>query len=167
MNLNAFYKFSYGFYIVSTWNQEKPTGCIVNSVMQITAEPPTIAVSMNHDNFTHKCMEETGKFAINILAEKTDSKLIGKFGFQSGRKSDKFASVEYREEAGLPIIQASCAYAVCEIIDKWETDTHTVFLGKVIEAETINEETPMTYSYYRQVIKGSSPKAAPTYIPVK
>ena len=45
-----------------------------------------------------------------------------------------------------------------------ETDTHTVFLGKVLDADVLKKDVPMTYSYYHNVIKGRSPKNAPTYI---
>ncbi len=45
-----------------------------------------------------------------------------------------------------------------------ETPTHTVFLGEVIDGDVLNQGTPMTYKYYHEVIKGKSPKNAPTHI---
>ena len=45
----------------------RSTGCTANSVMQVTAEPATVAVSVNHVNHTHACIEKTGKFAVSIL----------------------------------------------------------------------------------------------------
>ena len=53
---------------------------------------------------------------------------------------------------------------VCKVIDTMETSTHTVFLGEVIDADTLKKEEPMTYAYYHKVVKGKSPKNAPTYI---
>ena len=44
-----------------------------------------------------------------------------------------------------------------------ETATHTVFLGEVIDAKALQEGEVMTYAYYHKVIKGKSPKNAPTY----
>ena len=38
------------------------SGCIANSIMQITSSPATLAVSMNHDNYTHGCIEKSGMF---------------------------------------------------------------------------------------------------------
>ncbi len=164
MNLNAFYAMSYGIYIVSTWNGKRPTGCTANCAMQITAEPSTIAISINHDNFTKECIENTGKFAISILSEKSNPSIIGTFGFQSGKDINKFDSVEYEIHGDMPILTAGCAYITCEVINKMETDTHTVFLGKVLEGELLSEETPMTYAYYHNVVKGKSSKNAPTYV---
>ena len=85
MNKSAFHQLSYGVYVVSTWDNGRPTGCTANSAMQITSEPATIAVSINHDNYTNQCIQENGKFAISILGEKTDPSIIGGFGFRSGR----------------------------------------------------------------------------------
>ena len=44
-----------------------------------------------------------------------------------------------------------------------ETETHTVFLGEVVSADDYSDENPMTYKYYHEKLKGSSPKNAPTY----
>jgi hypothetical protein len=44
-----------------------------------------------------------------------------------------------------------------------ETDTHTIFLGEVTDAGNLAQDTPMTYSYYHKVIKGTTPKNAPTF----
>jgi len=65
MNKSAIFKLSYGVYVVTTWNNGKATGCTANSAMQITSEPATIAVSINHNNFTNECIKDTGVFAGN------------------------------------------------------------------------------------------------------
>ncbi len=165
MNKKTFFNMSYGVYVVTTLDGDRPTGCVANSIMQITSSPATVAVSMNHDNYTNRCMEKSGVFAFTILAEDSDPGLIGTFGFSSGRDTDKFAGVEYETVAGVPVLQAGCGYVVCRIIDRMENATHTVFLGEVLEAETRPGSAPaMTYAYYHNVIKGRSPKNAPTYV---
>lgn len=164
INKNAFRNLSYGVYVVSTLDGERPTGCVANSAMQITSEPATIAVSINHDNYTNACIEKTGKFAISILTEQSDPGLIGTFGFQSGKDVNKFEGVEALEKEGLSVVSDACSYLVCKVINKMETATHTVFLGEVIAADILKEEEPMTYAYYHKVVKGKSPKNAPTYI---
>lgn len=165
MNTNIFRSMSYGVYVVSTMDGDRPTGCIANSIMQITSSPATVAVSMNHENYTNSCIEKSGMFAFSILSEQSDPGLIGTFGFQSGKNADKFADVEFEMAAQVPVIKDSCGYVVCRVTDKMETSTHTVFLGEVVEAEAYRENArAMTYAYYHQVIKGKSPKNAPTYL---
>jgi len=164
MNKNAFRQISYGLYVISTWDNGRPTGCTANSAMQITSEPATIAISINHSNYTNQCIKESGRFAISILGENSNSQAIGVFGFKSGRDHNKFEEVEYTVKGYMPVIADACAYITCEVIDTMETTTHTVFLGKVLDADELVKDTPMTYAYYHNVIKGKSPKAAPTYI---
>ena len=164
MNNNIITKLSYGVYIVTTWSDGKPVGCVANSIMQVTAEPATFAVSINHDNFTNACIKDIKKFAISVLAESSDPKLIGTFGFKSSREVDKFDGVDYSVQSRLPVLNDSCGYIVCDVIDKMETDTHTVFLGKLVAADSFGSKTQMTYDYYHKVIKGGAPKTAPTYV---
>ena len=164
MNKNVFHKLSYGVYVVSTWDNGRPTGCTANSAMQIPSSPATIAVSINHDNYTNKCINETGKFAISIMAEDSTPSIIGTFGFKSGKDNDKFSEVEYQVRDYLPVVSDACGYIVCDVIDRMETATHTVFLGEVKGAELFGDREAMTYNYYHKVIKGKSPKNAPTYI---
>ena len=95
MNKNVFRNLSYGVYVVSTWDDGRPTGCVANSIMQITSSPATIALSMNHDNYTNSCISESGHFAVSILSEKSDPSLIGRFGFFSGRDTDKFDGIDF------------------------------------------------------------------------
>lgn len=166
MDTAIFRSMSYGVYIVSTMDGTRPTGCIANSIMQITSSPATIAVSINHDNYTNGCIEKTGKFSFSILAEDSDAGLIGNFGFQSGKETDKFKMVDYEMVQDVPVVKNTCGYVVCKVINKMETATHTVFLGEVVDAGTYDGMgDAMTYAYYHKVVKGRSPKNAPTYIP--
>ena len=94
------------------------------------------------------------------------AELIGKFGFQSGKEINKFDGVDFELVSGAPVLKQTCGYVVCKVVDKMETSTHTVFLGEVIAAEVYDTSVPeMTYSYYHKVVKGKSPKNAPTYLP--
>lgn len=163
MNKTALFNLSYGVYVVTTWAKGKATGCTANSAMQITSSPATIAVSINHDNYTNECIKDTGVFALNILGETVDPMVIGTFGFRTGRDSDKFEGIEPLVKGYLPVLPQAMSYITCKVINTLETDTHTIFLGEVTDADNLSSDTPMTYSYYHKVIKGTSPKNAPTY----
>ncbi|MEE3350080.1 MAG: flavin reductase [Candidatus Gastranaerophilaceae bacterium] len=162
MNKNILRNLSYGVYVVSTLNGEKPTGCIANSAMQVTHD--TIAVSINHENFTNECIKKAGKFAISILGVDVNDNIIPVFGFTSGRDRNKFENVESEKIDGLNVISDSTGYIVCDVINTMETETHTIFLGRIIDGDTLKDQIPMSYAYYHKVKKGNSPKAAPTFI---
>ena len=113
MNTKVFRNLSYGVYVISSLDGERPTGCIANSVMQITSSPATIAVSVNHDNYTNACIRKSGRFSISILTEDSDPALIGTFGFHSSRDTDKFKDIRFEMQDGLPIIQDASGFIIC------------------------------------------------------
>ena len=166
MDLKVLYNISYGVYIVSSKKEDQINGQIANTVFQITAEPATIAVSINKKNFTHDFITQSKVFAVSVLEQEVDMKFIGRFGFKSGRDEDKFEGINYKiGVTGSPIImENTIAYLEAEVIQAIDVGTHTLFVGKVVEAENIKKAKPLTYDYYHQIKKGVSPKTAPTYI---
>lgn len=167
MNNQVFRNLSYGVYIVSVKDGEKYTGCTVNSIMQVSSSPASIALSVNRENYTNGIIEKTKQFSVSILSEDSNPLSIGTFGFRSGRDCSKFDIIPYEIKEGLPVIKDACGYLICEMKDKIEAHTHTVFIADVIEGDLLNDKTPMTYAYYHKVIKGKSPKTAPSYIEEK
>lgn len=164
MDKTAFFNLSYGVYLCTTWDEGRPTGCVANSAMQITSNPATIAVSVNHDNYTNKCIKDCGHFALAVLAEDSDAQLIGKFGFVSGEKKNKFDDVPYELRGKLPVPDGALCWFSCKVINTMETSTHTVFLGEVTDAGNQRKGEPMTYSYYHKVLKGKTAPKAPTFV---
>ena len=163
MNNKVLRNLSYGVYVVTTKDNDKNVGCIANSIMQITSSPGVIAVSINHDNYTNKCIKEKNTFAVSILKEDSNPNIIGEFGFKSSKDVNKFENIDYKLEEDIPIINDSCGYFICKVINIIETSTHTVFLGEIIKMDGYSNSNPMTYKYYHEKLKGTSPKNAPTY----
>jgi len=165
MDTKALWLCSYGLYVVSSRKGDKLNGQIVNTVFQVTAEPPTIVVSVNRSNLTHEFISSSKAFAASILSTVTPMSFIGTWGFKSGREIDKFKDTKYRTgKTGSPIVlDYALGYIEAEVIDKLDVGTHTIFVGKVVDCGVTGQGEPMTYAYYHQVKKGKTPKAAATY----
>lgn len=166
MDIKACRKLSYGMYVVSSKNEEKFNGQIANAVFQVSSEPPTVAVSINKENLTHEYISASKVFVVSVLSVDTPMLFIGKFGFRSGRDSDKFKDTNMKVGiTGTPIVlDYTLAFLEFELISSLDCDTHTLFLGKLVDSGIISDAEPLTYDYYHKVIKGKSPKSAPTYI---
>ena len=166
MNLKALHSIGYGLYLITSKDGERINGQIANTVFQISSDPPTIAISINKQNLTNEFIKNSGLFAVSILAEETPLPLIGQFGFKSGRDVDKFADVKYQTTAqGLPYLEdEAVAYIEAKLIQDVDAGTHTIFIGEIVGAEVLKQGNPMTYAYYHQVKRGSTPPSAPTYI---
>ena len=72
MNNKILRDLSYGVYVVGSLDGDRKVGCIANSVMQITSNPASIAISINHDNYTNKCIKECNMFSVSILNEESN-----------------------------------------------------------------------------------------------
>ncbi|MEW6142277.1 MAG: rubredoxin [Chloroflexota bacterium] len=166
MNPKVLHKLSYGLYVVTSCDGDRINGQIANTVFQIASEPATIAVSINKQNLTHQFITKSHVFAASILSRDTPLSFVGQFGFKSGRDTNKFANVNYRVgKTGAPIvIDNSLAYIEAEVINQMDCGTHTIFVGRVVDGETLRDTEPMTYAYYHEVKRGTAPKTAPTYI---
>ena len=166
MDARAFRLVSYGLYIVTSKKGRELNGQIANTVFQVCAEPPMIAVCINKKNYTHKFIEESGVFAISILSKEAPMKLIGQFGFKSGRDIDKFENVNFKAgKTGAPLVtDFTVGFIEAEVMKSMEVGTHTLFVGKVVEASVLGREEPLTYAYYHEIKGGRSPETAPTYI---
>ncbi len=156
---------SYGLYAVGVEGEGYPSACIVNTVFQVTSSPITLAVSINHDNYSNERIKATGKFSISVLSEDTSGTVIGALGFSSGRTSNKLANINYKMlRENVPVLRENiCCWFLCKVINSVETMTHTVFIAEVKAGSDNYSGKPMTYDYYRRVIKGKAPKNAPTY----
>ena len=93
-------------------------------------------------------------------------RFIGHFGFKSGRELDKFKDLNYKVGiSGAPfILENTIGYIEAKLIGNNDVGTHTIFIGKVIDAQILKDDEPMTYAYYHEVKRGTSPSSAPTYI---
>ncbi|MDR1001916.1 MAG: flavin reductase [Oscillospiraceae bacterium] len=165
MDMNVFRYLTYGMYVVGARENERNVGCIINTSVQITSEPATIAISLNKNNYTFSAIEKSGEFSISILSEQTDPQVIGKFGFSSSADTDKFSSFKHKVEYGLPVLlEDTCGALICKVVSVTDMGTHCVIMASVENTIAGENTAPMTYSYYHTVIKGKAPKAAPTYI---
>ena len=166
MNLKALQRLSYGMYVVCSKKGDRLNGQIANTVIQITSEPPIIAVSINKNNLTHEFIKESKVFTASILCQATPLSFIGHFGWKSGRDIDKLEGINYKiGKTQAPIVlDNAVAYLEAKVTQEVDVGTHTIFIGELVDAEALSEDASMTYDYYHQVKRGTTPKTAPSYI---
>lgn len=153
---NAMFKINYGLYLLSAKDENKDNACIINTVNQITENPKRISVAVNKQNLTHDMILKTGNFSISVLTEETPFSIFSKFGYHSGKNTDKFAEINGIERcsngtAYLP--EYSNAIICAKVIDKQDYGTHTLFIGEVESSEVISDTPSLTYSYYLENIR--------------
>lgn len=140
-------KITLGMYVLTTKNG----GCIVDAVSQISAgDNPLIAVSVMKSNYTNELLKKHKKFALSVLDKEVNGEIIKTFGFNSSRDINKFENIKTEEIEGINVINDSLGYMICDVIDMIENETHTLFIGKLTEADVFKEGNPMSYNYYQE-----------------
>jgi len=84
-----------------------------------------------------------------------------RFGFQSGRGTDKFAGIDgvARAENGIRYLTKYTNGAIAaRVADTYDYGTHTLFVADVSEAFALSDLPSVTYQYYFDNIK---PKPQP------
>ncbi len=158
---NAFFKISYGLFVLSARDAARDNGCIINTVMQVTDQPKRLTIAVNKANFTHDMILKTGVFNLSVLSIDAPFSLFQRFGFHSGKDTDKLADFHAiaRSENGLfYLTETANAYFAAKVLETVDCGTHTIFVADVTEAKTLSEIPPVTYDYYFQHIK---PKPIP------
>lgn len=140
-------KITQGVYVLTT----NGGGCVVDAVSQISAdEAPLVSVAVMKKNYTNELMHKNDKFALSVLGKDVDFEIIKTFGLNSMRDIDKFENTKTDEVDGVKIISDSLGYMVFEKVDTIENNTHTLFIGRLIEADVYKDEEAMSYGYYQE-----------------
>ncbi|MFC1978929.1 flavin reductase family protein [Chloroflexota bacterium] len=166
MDTTALFSISYGLYVVCSGTGHRLNGQIANTVIQVSAHPPTLSVCINKENLTHELIKESGVFTVSVLSKNTPLSFIASFGFKSGRDVNKLEGINYKiGQMGAPVVlDNAVAYFEVKVTSQTEVGTHTDFIGELVNAEVLSKDEPMTYAYYHQVKKGTTPKNAPSYV---
>lgn len=143
------HKITQGMYILTV----PGGGCVVDAVSRAGSRDgqALVTVSVAKTNHSHQLLSQNPKFALSVLGEQSDPDLIQTFGFSSSKDVDKCTKCQTIEVSGVPVVKNSLGYMIFEKIDAIENDTHTIFIGKMLEGELLEPEgTPMTYDYYQE-----------------
>lgn len=150
---NALMAMSYGLYIVSSISGERANAQTANTVFQISDDPVRLALGINKKNLTHGMIAESGVLAVTVLG-KGNLGLVRRFGFQSGRKTDKFAGLETAKgpATGCPILPAGIAYLEGRVSPEHCVDlgSHTLFVAEIVGGGLLNPREPITYGFFRE-----------------
>ncbi len=154
-DLSALFNIGYGLYVVTSNDGKKDNGLIVNTVTQVTNTPNRIAVTISKENYSHHVIKQTGIMNINCLTTDAPFAVFEKFGFQSGRNTDKFADYDsLRSDNGLVFLPRYINSFMSLKVEQYvDLGTHGMFICEVTEARVLSDKETMTYTYYQNNVK--------------
>ena len=154
----ALFQVTHGLYVLTAVLDGRPNGQCLDAMMQVTNMPPRVAIGVGKRTLTHEMIFGSGFFAVNVIDRELPDcyDLVRRFGFQSGRKVDKFDGLSFSEgENGCPLLPNAKAFFECRVVADKTADlgTHSLFVGLVERAGTREAGSPLTYNEYRAAMK--------------
>ncbi len=129
-----------GVFVVTTQADGKINGMTAAWVSQVSFKPRLLAVAIAPQRYTYELIEKSKVFCINVLSE-DQIELAKHFGFQSGRKVNKFETVPYKFALkGSPVILSAVAYFECEVTHMYEAGDHIIVVGEVGDYEVLRPD---------------------------
>ncbi len=156
IDMSALNKISYGLFLLTSKLGDKHNGCIINTAMQLTADPVTFSVAVNKHNYTHDMILKSGLLNISVLSQSAPFELFKHFGFQSGKDTDKFEAFSDASKSsnGLYYLTKYCSAVIsAKVVHTIDCNTHTLFIVSLTDAFMVSDEEPATYDYYHKHIK--------------
>lgn len=165
--IDAFFKVSYGMYLISCSYNEQSNAYIANTAFQVSATPPKFAITCHKENFSAPLILGGKSFNISVLQQDTPLSFIQKFGYQSGKNEKKFTQLNYKKGVtGVPVVyDYSVAWFECQLENTVDVGTHWLFIGSLVDFGLLShDDEPLDYAWYRKHHKAASPPKAPTYV---
>lgn len=151
-------KLSYGLYFLSAKDKGgRDHACIINSVLQVHNAPERFLMILDKGNLTCQALDRTNRFTLSVLSEKAKFPLFYRFGYLSGKVSDKFDG--FRDWGrtvlnDLPYVKAQAnAYFCGTVAMTQDLGTHLVCFCDIVYSEVLNDAPSMTYDYYLEHVK--------------
>jgi len=136
---------SNGVYIVTARSGECYGGATVTWVSQASFKPPLVMAAINKQSNVFRCLQESGRAAIHILAAE-QGELAQRFFTPTTVEGGRMNGEAFRlSSRGLPILASAPAYLECgvrEIFDR--TGDHAIVVLEVLEAVCERRVRPMT-----------------------
>lgn len=104
-------------------------------VMQTSADPPMLAISVGKTRYSLQALRTSGEFVIAFPSERQEPETM-LFGTKSGRDTDKLAEAGPKTQPASKIDGLLLADAVanfeCTLVGELETGDHVILVGRVI-----------------------------------
>ncbi len=134
-----------GVTIVTAVRNEKRVGITASSFSSVSLEPPRVLICIAKHLQTHKIIEESQAFGVNILSEAQQEWGMC-FAGKVPENQDRFAGIDvFTATTGSPLLPKVLAWLDCQVSAGFDGGDHTIFLGEVVAAGVDGGVDPILY----------------------
>lgn len=119
-------------------------GMTVTAFASVSAEPPTVLVSLDSFSRTAEALVDTGTFGVSILT--AEQRAVARFGAANG--ASKFLDGLAHpgdDDSPSPAVAGALAHLDCDVSGVVPAGDHTVFFGRVRAAHASPDGLPLVY----------------------
>jgi flavin reductase (DIM6/NTAB) family NADH-FMN oxidoreductase RutF len=146
--------------IVSARHDGERHGTTATSVTSISMDPPSLLVCFNQASRLHYFLHGQDRFCINVLH--TSNLDVAKVFSSNAAAAERFAIGDWRTDAeDVPYLANAQANLFCGKEQEIDYGSHTIFIGRVLQALTRQDIAPLVYR------DGRYGAVAPHTVPVK
>ncbi len=128
-------------------------GLTVSAFSSVSVDPPLVFVCLNNGNRLPSMISYAGGFTISILAR--DQEATSNHFASRGREPSPELHPEHPGEstgAGRPVLAGALAWLCCDVEQQVTAGTHSIVVGRVVEAKTAEGKNPLMY--FRRAYRG-------------
>lgn len=136
-----------GVSVVTTASGDRRAGMTVSAFNSLSIDPPLVLVCLQKDTTTAQLLQETGHFAVSILAGSQadiSDRFAGRVPLE--HKEDRFIGVPTRTIiTGSPILAECVAWLDCRIHEQHDGSSHWIVVGAVVATGFYPDRNPLLY----------------------
>lgn len=119
--------------VVTAVGDDGPSGATANAVASVSLEPPLMLGSLDRGSRTLAAIEDTQRFAINVLAAEHEE--VARVFATKIPTGDKWDGVDWFEQDGLPRLDGVVLWVACELRDLHDGGDHVIVTGTVEDVD--------------------------------
>jgi len=125
-------------------HKHQSTGVLVSWVQQAAFAPPSITVCIKHGRPAIRLIEVAKRFLLNVVGENA-TPMFKHFGKGFTLEDDAFAGLDIEPTDFGPKLSECIAHLGCEVLNKFSTGDHDIYLAKVVAAGSKPAATPYVH----------------------
>jgi flavin reductase (DIM6/NTAB) family NADH-FMN oxidoreductase RutF len=130
--------------ITTTSEDGAPAGMTATAVCSLSASPARLLICVNRATATHKMIHDSRKFCVNVLND--EQKEIGQDFANPNARALRFTKGQWSKlKSGAPALLDALVAFDCEVFEVVEAETHSIFIGNILDTHQADDSTPLLY----------------------
>jgi flavin reductase ActVB len=139
--------------VVTTTVDGRPWGMTITACCSVSAEPPTVLVSLAKNTATAQMIEAQGEYGLCLM---------GAHGIETAKFAAAPGRPKFLDDGGhvipgpasTPCVTGSIAHLDCEVSTRVDVEDHVLFLGRVRAVSFPTSGSPLVYGarLYQRIV---------------